>query len=50
MLGCLLLLPVPWLLPHLRVGRTALLVRWRQQTALPGSVPVPPGGAVKTGR
>lgn len=50
MLGCLLLLPVPWLLPRLRIGRTALLVRWRQQTALPGSVPVPPGGTVKTGR
>ena len=57
MLGCLLLLPVPWLLPRLRIGRTALLVRWRQQTVLPGGIPVPPGdvlvppsGAVKTGR
>ncbi len=44
MLGCLLLLPTPWLLPRLRVGRTALLIRWRQQTVLPG------GGAVKTDR
>ena len=33
LLPCLLLFPAIWLLPRFRCARTALLLRWRQESA-----------------